>query len=769
MKKLVILLTILLLLFTYVSIGVAQPTGSPSGAIGLQIVSEAAIADSLDVYLSVTRDTLYINIVYGNFTTTGRFTGSSAALDSLFFDITNKDIWVRRVDSSTLAFENSGNNLVIGLPHEIHLDHDASSLSDGQTEVVYDAVINNFGATGGELHALHVSVTDENAAGNYIAVGTLSGVSPIHQHVGSPTTATKVLKVISSSDTTDVTTATESTSADSTLFENDDDELLIGDSAVFGQLFFQANTVASGGGISPTFWYSLTNGTWTEFFPEDDTKGFRQHGIISWDETAFTSWATYDRDGSTVYWIKIIRTRSTLTTSPIEDTIQILAATEYIWDKNGDLTINNIQATAIDNTPIGASTALTGAFTTLTYNSGVSVEFAQESYALAKEIDAILSDALCIYVWATPLATEVDQSGEGHTATYVNMDADDWVRHGSVWSLHKEIDEYATAADHADFSFLSGSDDAAVSFGGRALFYSDTNVKTLMAKYDESNSQKEWMIQCNTDERLYIVFYDEDKSLAAEGRISDQPIPDGYHDWYIIYDGTQGTSASDGMTMYIDGQEIASSVSDVAGGGYVDKEDLGQMISYGTRLDNDTSGDSWISEMSYMWIEQSKLSAAAIRNLYKATSRYVDIDKGIILPASGVLTNLEYYPVRTRLMIAGYTTAFGDLVYLNNDDSRLEKTDADAAVTAANVMVGIALEIAADGKPCLVMLEGQITIDSWNWGTVGASLWISEIAGEFEETVSNIADVNDTIRPVADVIDDDTIYFHGEAFYTTVP
>lgn len=254
----------------------------------------------------------------------------------------------------------------------------------------------------------------------------------------------------------------------------------------------------------------------------------------------------------------------------------------------------------------------------------------QPLYAIADEIDGILSDALAIYVWATPTTTEVDQSGEGHTATYVDVDADDWLRHGSVRSLHLEDNEYLTVADHNDWNFLSGGNDANVSFGGRAKFYADTNDKVLMSKWDDNGNQLQWLVFVDTDEKLTLRFYDESGgNTAYEGRVTDSAISAGWHDWAISYDeAQQGESASNGMLIYIDGQVVASSTSD-GGGTYVDKEDLDELVAIAAFLDFDTPGANWIGEMSYMWVEQATLSAADVFTLWGVTRRYVDMNTGI--------------------------------------------------------------------------------------------------------------------------------------------
>ena len=139
----------------------------------------------------------------------------------------------------------------------------------------------------------------------------------------------------------------------------------------------------------------------------------------------------------------------------------------------------------------------------------------------------------------------------------------------------------------------------------------------------------------------------------------------------------------------------------------------------------------------------------------------------IVLPTPGTLTNLQYAGARIITLTAGYgTTAVGDLVYLNNDDSKFELTDGNAAAIAADVLVGVVLEAVAENASCLVMLEGTITVDAWNWGTVGASLWISGTAGDMTQTI--LAVTNDIVRVVGYVLDDDTIYFAPSSSYVTV-
>lgn len=107
--------------------------------------------------------------------------------------------------------------------------------------------------------------------------------------------------------------------------------------------------------------------------------------------------------------------------------------------------------------------------------------------------------------------------------------------------------------------------------------------------------------------------------------------------------------------------------------------------------------------------------------------------------------------------VYGDTLAYGDLIYLNDDDQRWEKADADAKATAGPVQLGIALESGTDGQSKLVFLWGFIREDDWAWN-VGDTLFVSTTAGAMQQTApSGSADI---VRAVGNAHDDaDTIFF----------
>ena len=175
---------------------------------------------------------------------------------------------------------------------------------------------------------------------------------------------------------------------------------------------------------------------------------------------------------------------------------------------------------------------------------------------------------------------------------------------------------------------------------------------------------------------------------------------------------------------------------------------------------NQLLGSSTITYNSGINIFDSDISAA---------THTINANQAIVLPAPGTLTDGQYAGARIITLTAGYgTTAIGDLVYLdgvtNND--KFELTDGNAAATAADVLVGVVLEVVAEDAACKVMLQGTITVDAWDWATVGASLFISGTAGDFTET--RLAVAGDIVRIMGYAIDDDTIYFCPDNAYATV-
>lgn len=118
---------------------------------------------------------------------------------------------------------------------------------------------------------------------------------------------------------------------------------------------------------------------------------------------------------------------------------------------------------------------------------------------------------------------------------------------------------------------------------------------------------------------------------------------------------------------------------------------------------------------------------------------------------------------------AGYTQAFGDLVYLDPTDSRWEACDANAAAGAdgdSRGIIGMVVVAGTDGASCTVLLVGNIRADvNFPTFTVNNPIYVSETAGDVTQTQPTTTDV--VIRVVGVALTADSMFFNPDFFYIT--
>jgi len=265
-------------------------------------------------------------------TTGGTLTGDLSITGNLEIDYTalaNGDHGIHlSVDSSTFSQVNA-----------FEIDYITGVMGAGIEQNAIAINIDQLLATDGEIFGLQVTSTEGSADAYGMKVGI--GVGPVHQTTGTfanPTTGTN------NTTATDVPAMIDGSAGTTTsIMVADNDYIIIGAAAAFTELEIVLDTVASGAGAAPTFWYSIT-GThqFTQFFPTDGTDGFTHTGIISWDADDLVS---HVADGVTgTFDIKIIRTRNTLTTTPILDYAKTAATLVCLWDENGDIEVRNLRS-----------------------------------------------------------------------------------------------------------------------------------------------------------------------------------------------------------------------------------------------------------------------------------------------------------------------------------------------------------------------------------------------------------------------------------------
>jgi len=150
-----------------------------------------------------------------------------------------------------------------------------------------------------------------------------------------------------------------------------------------------------------------------------------------------------------------------------------------------------------------------------------------------------------------------------------------------------------------------------------------------------------------------------------------------------------------------------------------------------------------------------------------STKKYVDDNAGLgnivedITPQLGGQLEVGEYDIKLDSLLSadakysgitcdgilGATISFGDLVYLNTTDQRWELTDADAETTAGDVKLAIVLAGGNDGDTRLLLLQGFVREDDWNFTSYGQALYVGLTAGDMVQDVSGYT-TGDVVRVV---------------------
>lgn len=224
--------------------------------------------------------------------------------------------------------------------HATVVEFTATGLVAGEQGVGHDVQMDTANSTGGDLIAIEVSKTGAGSASVH-GLYANTGVAPVTQDTGTITAIEQAWDYNGAY--TDVTTNLGTAATDSTLFDANGDILYIGMASKFDLIEVVLATAASGAGIKPTFEFSAGSSVWTAFTPSDDTLGFRNSSVISWNSADLATWATDTVNGvGSKYWVRITRTQASLTTAPVEDTIKVQTSTRYQWNSSGNLNINNL-------------------------------------------------------------------------------------------------------------------------------------------------------------------------------------------------------------------------------------------------------------------------------------------------------------------------------------------------------------------------------------------------------------------------------------------
>lgn len=284
-------------------------------------------------------------------------------LDGTALDPSGDDIFLCgvNVDMSGVVFGGTGGDIdgmgismAGGEDHAIHISQgklvadNTVAATAGAEFTIFDIRVHTAAMNANStIHAIDVA-TPETPAGTVVAVGTHSNIEVIQQSIGTFSTPSQT--EYAGEKHTGGTVWADGVDA-SEIFVVDDDEIYVGSIAQFSEIGVIMTTPGSKT-VIPTFHYNTAPDTWTEFFPADDTDGFKQNGVIRWTLADISgSWTNNGdpggADSSAGYWIKIIRTANADPGTPTPTTVKTGAITSYFWSKTGAIDVLSMEADTI--------------------------------------------------------------------------------------------------------------------------------------------------------------------------------------------------------------------------------------------------------------------------------------------------------------------------------------------------------------------------------------------------------------------------------------
>ena len=239
------------------------------------------------------------------------------------------------------ALEIDTDAAMLGDVKAIDLDYITGQIDTGQDEGIILINIDETIADGGDVFGLEVLSTDGSANIYGMKVGAV--INPIIQDSGTfanPTLGTDNHPSTNVPNMIDGTSGGGSTTA---IFEANNEYIIIGADVAFQEIELIFTTVSSKD-IKPTFWYSINGGSdnFTQFTPVDGTDGCRHTGVIAWDASDLSNHVADDTTGK--FDIKIIRTKGGSFTTPVLGYAKTATTVEYVWNKDGDVSIRNLVA-----------------------------------------------------------------------------------------------------------------------------------------------------------------------------------------------------------------------------------------------------------------------------------------------------------------------------------------------------------------------------------------------------------------------------------------
>jgi len=247
------------------------------------------------------------------------------------------------------------------------------------------------------IHGFSVSTSNGAPSGSVAALAADTYVDPIHQHIGIYSTPDQTTPDAYAGHTSDGGTTWIDGLDGNEIFEKNGDIVWIGSATTFSEIEVIMSSEATKQ-IGLTFQYSTGASTWSSVFSvDDDTDGFQRSGNISWTAGSLVGWSALGDpgagDSAAGYWIKITRISGPDPGTPTPTTMKTGAIVLNKWDKDGGLTVADVQASGnVSGATYGSDSSVSDAELLKIVNSPSTTDVAMVELATDAETVAGTSD-----------------------------------------------------------------------------------------------------------------------------------------------------------------------------------------------------------------------------------------------------------------------------------------------------------------------------------------------------------------------------------------
>ncbi|KKN31150.1 hypothetical protein LCGC14_0826950, partial [marine sediment metagenome] len=230
-------------------------------------------------------------------------------------------------------------------------------------------------------------------------------------------------------------------------------------------------------------------------------------------------------------------------------------------------------------------------------------------------------------------------------------------------------------ADSALLSF-NGTTDSAMSIAAWVYVVEVSNPQTILSKHDVTTGSldREWRFWLDPRGLLLFRIYDESANAFQTVR-TRSVISTGWHFVCATYDGSGGTSASDGMTLYIDGESATTVTQNL--GTYADMEDGATKVVIGASYGASGSlTNYWEEKLDNVMLFDIELTESSVTTLYNDGAGIEDLTVAhsrVWAMSDNAITNGWHFLASTYSAPADETAA-ADGIILYVDGAAIDST-----------------------------------------------------------------------------------------------